>query len=83
MTYNVNVIPPVERLKNAYARGWCIDILQWFFHTYEIYIYDVQTGLTVDGYSTVAMDYLVHQATTIMKYKGSAADFGLRPKSGC
>ena len=52
------------------ARGCCLDILHWFFTEYEIT--DKATDEPIDGFKEVAMEYLSHQASTILAYKKKA-----------
>jgi hypothetical protein len=68
--YDLNAIPSIERYQMTHARGFCLDILLWFFTEYEIY--DRGTNLTIDGFKEVAMGYLSHQASVILAYKKKA-----------
>lgn len=67
---DVNLIPPMERFEMAHARGRCWDLLNWFFYTYELF--DRESGKPIEGFNKVSMDYLAHQASTIIKLKYKA-----------
>jgi hypothetical protein len=69
-TYDLNNIPVVERYEIAYARGRCLDILNWFFTSYELY--DTASGLVVNGFKEVAMVHLARQVYALRKYKKKA-----------
>lgn len=66
-THDINAIPNAERYQMALARGCCFDILHWFFTEYEIT--EKATNEPIDGFKEVAMEYLSHQASTILAYK--------------
>lgn len=69
-TYDINAIPTTERYQMAHARGCCFDILQWFFSEYELI--DREINQPINGFKKVAMEYLTHQASTILAYKKAA-----------
>ena len=79
--YDLNNIPAVKRYEVAYARGWCFDILNWFFTTYELY--SAVSGLAIDGFKEVAMAHLARQAYIILKYKSKALKNGLDDGTLC
>ena len=68
--HDVNAIPPAERYQMALARGCCFDILRWFFTEYEVT--EKATNEPIDGFEEVVMEYLSHQASTILAYKKKA-----------
>jgi hypothetical protein len=68
--HDINAIPNAERYQMALARGCCFDILHWFFTEYEIT--EKATNEPIDGFKEAAMEYLSHQASTILAYEKMA-----------
>lgn len=75
---DLNSLSHIERLHFCYVRGLAFDLVDWFFHNYEIQGGDTDTGDAGDPYLDFLVPLVAPIARDVVRYKKEAEESGIQ-----